>query len=1481
MHTRASNSELVEPLPEPERTPNRRLRRRNRRVPFEQRNNPPQQPRVVYAPILNINYFCHFLDILRNYDPMDDEPMWAADRVVAPILGSAITIPKTTNEFAIKCSSNSDTDKIMARMDAMTMKMDARTPLPPLKKLDGAELVSGPTTIKSILRSKSTFKAKTLKGVIINEPFLAPAGKLKSVKIKDDPPLSNGGSSSRSRTPRPSKHFFPPCIHCGFSDHLSNDCVNYPICDICGSYDHDTRGHNRIIYLRRGIKPRNPHRVMKSCETCGSTVHTITDHNDIEWFRRGEALQAKKVEALKSTKAELSNANRFKTPTKSGCSRHMTCVKSYLHKYVKQPGPKVVFGDDSTCTTEGYGSIKCNEKRNNLQLQQRSCNDCSKNKICIFLDMTFSAQESCFSTKASENLNWIWHKRLAHLNFKTINSLAKQTLVIGLPSLVYSKDKPCSSCEKGKHHRASFKTKQTFSIKKRLHLLHMDLFRPVTPRSINHEKNTLVIVNEYSRYTWESLMKKLTMVTSLDTHLFPKPSESLTQEDNKLKKPITSHLMKALMLSNSQNLQLTTSTLLNLKNIHLMNIFILMSLLKADQNDLNDQNDQSAQIDEILNDDQSEHSNHANNENIIDNLPNTERAGMLTRAMARELSVASAHECLFVDFLSEEEPKKVSKALQHHGWVDVMQEELNQFARNKVWTLVLAPYGKTLIGSKWVFRNKRDETRIVIKNKARLVAQGYNQQEGIGYDKTFAHVARLEAIRIFLAFASFESSEFPNRVCKLDKALYGLKQAPRAWYETISTYLTEHKFVRGKIDNTLFVYKTQTGVILAQIYVDDIIFGSTSTKLCKQFSKLMTKRYKMRMMGVLTYFLGFQIKQSKRGISINQEKYVKDLLKKYDINGSSVKTSMVPPNKLRPGLNGKIVNETQYRGFDLKGFSDSDYVGCNMNKKSTSVMSSAEAEYVAVAGCCTNILWMKSQLTNYDIIYEKVPIFCDNTNAIAISNNPVLHSRTKHIDIRYHFIRDYILKGDIELHFILTQYQLVDIFTKPLDEPTFKRLIVKLGPPFTDHMKAICNIDVPVDFQDPKTSSKTEKVPKTEASKSKTGQSDKRNQSSSAKDESPSHPSAPTHVVAEMHKEAQQADGGPTSLGATNEEGAHPQLSNGMSTFIHIEPVHSASFTFHSESASACDALADSTTEADPGISALNDSIPSQQGMDEDQTKSAGDWLKTTRTNLGTNEESRSDEISKKIKLEELSDLMQDTRSTFFTPDSPQDKPIIVSDESEEEKTKKYRDTRATFHDKDKLEQQKAKDEAEVASLKARPSYPYINQLTELLLKKHVRGVEIELPGDLKEILKKLETCTSTISSLISQVAKLKTIQWELPVEFLVLPNQISSAQEKLKTLDALPSLLNKAKDKGVPSAGQSNASLAKGEKNTYSATNEANLKNNLVDLMGIDVVEEYHKKKLLEDGTNEVISNFKVSDLHLAEWGEVVQACPDRKEKG
>ncbi|GJY15182.1 retrovirus-related pol polyprotein from transposon TNT 1-94 [Tanacetum coccineum] len=218
----------------------------------------------------------------------------------------------------------------------------------------------------------------------------------------------------------------------------------------------------------------------------------------------------------------------------NGCSRSMTGVKSYLHKYVEQPVPKIVFGDNSSCITEGYGSINCggivfskvafvNGLKYNLisisqlcdakyiiQFDDKQGTIFNANKEIVLraprrndvyvLDMSsLTPNGACFFAKASESVNWLWHKRLSHLNFKNINKLAKKNKVLGLLSLVYSKDKPCSAYEKGKHKRASFKTKQNFSIRKCLHLLYMDLFGHVSPMPINHDKYTLVIVDEHSR----------------------------------------------------------------------------------------------------------------------------------------------------------------------------------------------------------------------------------------------------------------------------------------------------------------------------------------------------------------------------------------------------------------------------------------------------------------------------------------------------------------------------------------------------------------------------------------------------------------------------------------------------------------------------------------------------------------------------------------------------------------------------------------------------------------------------------------------------------------------------------------------------------------------------------------------------------------------------------------------------------------------
>ncbi|GJX78460.1 retrovirus-related pol polyprotein from transposon TNT 1-94 [Tanacetum coccineum] len=246
------------------------------------------------------------------------------------------------------------------------------------------------------------------------------------------------------------------------------------------------------------------------------------------------------------TSLSISQASSSKTPKQkdyqkrslwyldSGCSRHMTRVKQYLHRYSKESGPKVVFGDNFSGDTKGYGSVNCNGitftkvayvnglKHNLISISQL----CDANFKVLFtktqgtifnekdevvliapkrrdvyvIDMSSynTDNNACFYAKAP-SVNWLWHKRLSHLDFKTINNLSKYNLVFGLPSLTFSKDKNCSACEKGKHHRATFKTKRSFSINKCLHLLYMDLFGPVKPQTISHNKYTLVIVDEYSR----------------------------------------------------------------------------------------------------------------------------------------------------------------------------------------------------------------------------------------------------------------------------------------------------------------------------------------------------------------------------------------------------------------------------------------------------------------------------------------------------------------------------------------------------------------------------------------------------------------------------------------------------------------------------------------------------------------------------------------------------------------------------------------------------------------------------------------------------------------------------------------------------------------------------------------------------------------------------------------------------------------------
>nr|GEX46863.1 putative ribonuclease H-like domain-containing protein [Tanacetum cinerariifolium] len=316
-----------------------------------------------------------------------------------------------------------------------------------------------------------------------------------------------------------------------------------------------------------------------------------------------------------------------------------------------------------------------------------------------------------------------------------------------------------------------------------------------------------------------------------------------------------------------------------------------------------------------------------------------------------------------------------------------------------VWSLVDCPEGVWPIGTKWVLKNKKDESGIVIRNKARLVAQGHTQEEGIDYEEVFAPVARIEAIRLFLAYASFmgftvyqmdaksaflygtldeevyvmqppgfQDPEFLARVYKVEKAMYGLHQSHRAWYGTLSKYLFTNGFQRGIINQTLFIRKHKGDFLLVQVYVDDIIYGSSNLQLCREFEALMHEKFQMSAMGKLNFFLGLQVLQKKDGIFLSQDKYVGDILKKFRYSDvrSMIESLMyltasrrdimfavcayarhqVTPKECHLHAVKRIFRYIKGHPklgiwypkdflFDLVAYSDSDYGGATQDRKST------------------------------------------------------------------------------------------------------------------------------------------------------------------------------------------------------------------------------------------------------------------------------------------------------------------------------------------------------------------------------------------------------------------------------------------------------------------------------------------------------------------------------------------------------------------
>ncbi|GJV11408.1 putative ribonuclease H-like domain-containing protein [Tanacetum coccineum] len=800
----------------------------------------------------------------------------------------------------------------------------------------------------------------------------------------------------------------------------------------------------------------------------------------------------------------------------SGCSRHMTGNKCYLDEYEDYDGGFVSFGDGKG-RISGKGKIKtgsldfddvyfCKELKYNLFSVSQICD--KKNNVlftdteCLVLSSDFKLLDesqvllrvprkdniysvdlksvvptgglTCLIAKAIINESNTWHMRLRHINFKIMNKLVKGNLVKGLLSKIFENDHTCVACQKGKQHKASYKTKLVNSISKPLHMLHMELFGPTNVKSLMKKcgngtefKNSIMnqfckmkgIKREFSvgktpQQNGVAERKNRTLIEGARTMLIDsklpttfwakavnttcyvlnrvlviKPHNKTPYELIRGRPPLIdfmkpfgchvtilntrdhlgkfdgkadegyfvgySVVSKAMRVFNKRTRiveeTLNIRFLENAPNVKgngpnwlfdvdslskSMNYVLVvagnqtngiagtkdnivagpknsvgearMKPTEVNDKEASDKNEKDAQDtrseSERINqrEIQTKHTNSTNNINTVSTPVSTAGPSFdnvvpspPVNTVGPSVSTANAFkEHLFERFSPFKNeftlpPAPNVSSMDNTGIFrnayDDVEEEVDMNNVDTSYIASDAPFTKFLKDhpEDQVFRNKKDERGIVVKNKARLVAQGHTQEECIDYDEVFAPVARIEAIRLFLAYASFkdfivfqmdvmgaflygkieeevyvcqppgfEDPHFPDKVYKVEKALYGLHQAPRAWYETLSTYLLDNGFHRGQIDKTLFIKRHKDDILLVQVYVDDIIFGSTKKEMSTEFEKLMHDKFQMSSMGELSFFLGLQVQQKSDGIFISQDKYVAEILKKFDF--ASVKTASTP-----------------------------------------------------------------------------------------------------------------------------------------------------------------------------------------------------------------------------------------------------------------------------------------------------------------------------------------------------------------------------------------------------------------------------------------------------------------------------------------------------------------------------------------------------------------------------------------------------------
>ncbi|BFG40530.1 hypothetical protein CerSpe_268040 [Prunus speciosa] len=501
------------------------------------------------------------------------------------------------------------------------------------------------------------------------------------------------------------------------------------------------------------------------------------------------------------------------------------------------------------------------------------------------------------------------------------------------------------------------------------------------------------------------------------------------------------------------------------------------------------------------------------------------------------------------------EPTSFSQAMKQEEWRHAMAQEFNALQRNGTWQLVPFQSHMNLLPNKWVFKIKKRPDGTIERYKARLVANGFHQQQGIDYSETFSPVVKHSTIRLVLSLAvsnkwqvrqldvqnaflhgnlseevfmkqpiGFVDQQFPSHVCKLKRSLYGLKQAPRAWFQRFSEYLLQLGFHESQNDYSLFVYNHQGVYLILLIYVDDILITGNDQEQISHLIRRLGTLFSMKDLGKLHYFLGIEVTYDGDCMYLTQSKYALDLLQRTKfVDAKPISTPVSSGQKLsafvgephsdpetyrsivgalqyltitRPDLSYAVNQVCQFMhaprsthwlavkrilryvkfsydhglaykpgGLHLSAFSDADYAGdpdsrhstggyCvylgpnliswSSKKQKTVSRSSTEAEYRQLAYTAAELSWLRSLFCDLHLSLTSPTIWCDNISSIALASNPVFHSRIKHLEVDYHYVREKVTRGELVVNFICSQDQLADLFTKGLSSTRFNMLVSKL-----------------------------------------------------------------------------------------------------------------------------------------------------------------------------------------------------------------------------------------------------------------------------------------------------------------------------------------------------------------------------------------------------------------------------------------------------